>query len=377
VETPAVTPPAAEKPAGEAAPDAAKTETTKATPKKSVKKKAAKKSGAKKKAPAKKKVSLKDKNLNAGKKPAPAPNLPDSPEDISEPSETITAIKSKAEKIYWDGQRSMQEQAQGPSKESGSLRRISASEVAGVTFDDQPLRMASSEAFRRSLETISFELGRPCKRPEEKYFEYLGWPLQQTEQSRVDAIFQSTNEKFNVRGFSMMPHRPRSAARDVSVFTASRAEKSVLGLWSAGDVGLLLLMCETEGPPVAQPVIAEEKKPVKKSKKKGSKKTVPPVEESVPQLPEGGGSKPVVQPGMPPRSAPANAPSLENTMPAPPVAPGAAPVEDPGAAFVPADAPPPAPAASTPGAPIAAPPAVPTTDAPAPKEEEAILPPVQ
>lgn len=206
-------------------------------------------------------------------KAKPIDGIPDP--NVDEPSQMITAIKNRAQDQFWAGKRPYPEQlreriapppaetvltgamaqnelqkrgiaydiSKNEAGRSDSLRRVTASEIAGVTFDDQPLRMNASEAFRRSLDTVSFELGRPCKDQE-----YYGWPMQQSEQDRVNRIFEETNAKFKLRGFSVTPRAPRSVGRDVSAFTADRLDKRILGLWSAGDVGLLLLMCNAETP---------------------------------------------------------------------------------------------------------------------------------
>jgi hypothetical protein len=190
--------------------------------------------------------------------------------NADEPSEMIMAVKNRAQDQFWAGKRPYPQQlrdqrngiappaapvltgaiaqhelqksnTQDAGARSESLRRVSYSDLSGVTFADQPLRMNASEAFRRSLDTVSFELGRPCKNQE-----YLGWPLAQNEQSRVDRIFEETNAKFKLRGYNLQPHKPRSVGSDVSAFTADRGDSKILGIWSAGDVGLLLLLCDAQ-----------------------------------------------------------------------------------------------------------------------------------
>lgn len=165
-------------------------------------------------------------------------------DEVSQPSEMILAIKNRSEREFWHGKQPLKEQGKSaPSTNAAALTRINASEVAGVSFDDQPLRMPDSEAFRRSLDTVSFELGRPCRTQE-----HLGWPLQQSEQARVNAIFNDTLARLRARGFGITPQNPHAAGKDVSVFTADRFDRHILGIWSAGDVGLLLLLCDTEMP---------------------------------------------------------------------------------------------------------------------------------
>lgn len=236
-----------------------------------------KKKTAKKKAPkktAKTAPVLRAKNLVPYKEPVHK-------EDplVSEPSEMIVAIKNRAQRAYWEGRKPLKEQLANPqagaqalaaAETSNTLKRVSYSDVVGVTFDDQPLKMGASETFRRSLETVSFELGTPCRKPEEMYHEYFGWPLQQTEQARVDRIFEETQAKLKLRGFSVMPHRPRSVGSDVSVFSGERLKKHFIGLWSAGDAGLLLLVCETEkhNKPVAAAAPEKTKKKAIKPRKK-------------------------------------------------------------------------------------------------------------
>ncbi len=232
--------------------------------------------------------------------------------NVDEPSEMITAIKNNAQDKFWAGKRpypeQLRERAQTPpsapvftgaiaqkelqkrgtaegmktagTAHSNALTRVSYSEISGVTFDDQPLRMNSSEAFRRSLDTVSFELGRPCKNQE-----YLGWPMQQSEQARVDRLFEETNERLKLRGYNLQPRKARSVGSDVAAFTADRGDKRLLGIWSAGDVGLLLLMCDSETPQDAAYAakmkqktdagLQSKKSKVTKTKKKAKKKSAP------------------------------------------------------------------------------------------------------
>jgi hypothetical protein len=218
----------------------------------------------------------------------------------SEPSEAIMAIKNRAERTYWEGRKTpAQKQAEwdsGQTVDAQSLQRTSASEITGVTFYDQPMRMPASEAFQRSLNTVAFELGTPCRTQE-----YLGWPLGQSEQARVDVIFSDTMDKLKARGYSITPRNPRAAGTDVSVFTGNRratpVSKNVLGLWSAGDVGLLLLLCETE----------PEKKPFAATTKSKSKAAVKPKKKSA--------KRPQVIPGAAKHSDKAVKPASEATAP--------------------------------------------------------------
>jgi hypothetical protein len=237
---------------GSAAPSANSGETD--APKPAAKKKAKKSSADFKKKHAKKKKS----------KPPPVKDA-----SVSEPTEDIQAIKNRAEKRFWEG-KNKDAKSGSAADPRGALERASSSQLAGVTFDDQPVRMPESEAFRRPMDTVAQELGRPCFARE-----YLGWPLQQTEQARVDRIFGETVEKFRQRGYNVFPHTPKSASEDISVFTADLTsggfDRHILGMWTAGDAGLLLMLCETE----ARTGTAKKETAKAKQAKTAAKKAAP------------------------------------------------------------------------------------------------------
>lgn len=284
----------------------------------------AKKPAAKKKA---KKGSADFKKKHALKKKTKAPAPKDA--SVSEPTEDIQAIKNRAERQFWEGKQKDSKagvSTQSPGIPGGSgLERANSSQLAGVTFDDQPLRMPESDAFRKPIDTVAYELGRPCRARE-----YLGWPLQQTEQARVDRIFGETVEKFRQRGYTVEPHTPKSAGADISVFTADQAtgefDRHILGLWTAGDVGLLLMLCETESETAAKKpakaastkAAAKKSKPRKTAAKKpAAPKPAEPKEASIPDpTPSlaatptpGDRERPVIMPGVAPKEPePAAAP---------------------------------------------------------------------
>ncbi|NDE90344.1 MAG: hypothetical protein EB059_04290 [Alphaproteobacteria bacterium] len=374
------------------------------------KKAASKKHGVKKHAGTKthkKAITKPAHKINTLKAPHARSILGKADPNVSEPSEMISAIKNRAQDQFWAGKRPYPQQLKetnnpptapvftgaiaqrelqrgelqknnvspGASPDEATraptLRRVSFSELSGVTFDDQPLQMNASEAFRRSLDTVSFELGRPCKNQE-----YFGWPLQQGEQGRVDRIFESVNEKFKLRGYGLNPRKPRSVGSDVSAFTADRPDKKILGIWSAGDVGLLLLICDAEVAPEVVPA-AKPETPVVTKKRKVKKKSVKPAATAKtsdamiapsdpPSDPNVGTppapaveAKPEVIPGAPPKSLPpepnqSTPQATPQAAPAPeptPVGPAPA-TANPPAAFIPADVP--------------IPPATPATQEPAP-----------
>ncbi len=403
---------------------------------------AAKKTGKRKKS--KKRSSDFRERIKTGPAPREFAGLPPPPEgkggydpSVTEPGEAITAIKNRAATSFWRGRAKpmriapRSDSAPPPLAPQGlaSLERTSASLVCGVTFDDQPLRMAESDTFRRAIDTVAFELKRPCRA-----HEYLGWPLAQSEQDRVDRIFGDTIAKLRLRGFSIQPQSPAAAGTDVSVFTADRMDgiynRHVLGLWSAGDAGLLLLMCETDVPAAAAQHAGKEKaqkkkekkKKVKKKKRKRKKKKIAPkpragtsapgvdvkrevkkeagkqIDAPAPAAPEvlkAQEGKPRVMPGVAPaeepvapastapeakakegveidKAMPAALPPAGTPVPTPPAAAPALPEQS--GTFVPVPpAPPPIPAGAAGAGMLAAPPATLTPSAPvsAPEEKKA------
>ncbi len=297
---------------------------------------------------------------------------------VSQPTEFIDAIKTRAQRAFWEGKKTPnQQQAEFDQAQAGvvpaSFTRVSESVLTGVTFYDQPINMPPSDAFQSSLDTVALELGKSCGT-----HEYLGWPLSQSEQVRVDTIFADTNAKLNGRGFSLMPKRPRNVSGDVSVFVADRVSKlntsHVLGMWSAGDVGLLLLMCDLQPPAPKMTAPVKSKKAARKSRsaKKNTAVTAP-ASASAPTTPEpplsSAGTDSAPAPDARPQVVPGKAPAaVPDSLP--PVTP--APTSQPTPAFTPSSStnaqPTPAatpPAETAPPAPAAVAPAVdsPTTAA--------------
>lgn len=243
-----------------------------------------------------------------------------------EPSEFIVALKARAERTYWEGRKTpSQRQAEWDAQKPGAVQRVATDgasilgtgrimkpvhvlQVAGVTFADPPLVLPPSDAFKQSLDKAASGLGRTCRD-----YEYVGWPLKQDEQSRLDSIYVDTMSKFVARSFSVTPRTIKSIASDVSVFTAERVgvplPKYIVGMWSAGDAGLLLLACDSEASKKPELVKADaKKKPAKKTTavKKPAKKKAPAKAAPTINKPE---AKPEVRPGAPPLepSAPVSA----------------------------------------------------------------------
>jgi hypothetical protein len=130
------------------------------------------------------------------------------------------------------------------------LPTAAGSPIAGINFDDRPFILPSQRNFQMAMITASSELGRSCGR-----MESYGWRLDKAEQTRVNLIFNNTVDRLRAQGFAVESKAPQSVSPDITLFTADRADKHLIFLWSAGDVGLVMVMCETSAPlsPIASP----------------------------------------------------------------------------------------------------------------------------
>lgn len=112
-------------------------------------------------------------------------------------------------------------------------------ELAGITFDDPPMRLPVTPNLQQALNQIAGDIGKHCT-TQEAY----GWRLQQTEQQRVNGIFSDAAAKLGAAGYNLAPQTPPSATRDITIFLAQRPAQDLLFLWSAGELGLVLLVCD-------------------------------------------------------------------------------------------------------------------------------------
>lgn len=117
------------------------------------------------------------------------------------------------------------------------------SKIAGISFDDKPLLLPVQRNFQMAMLIASSELGRTCGA-----MESYGWRMEKTEQSRVNLLFGSTVDKLRAQGFAVEAKTPSSVSRDITIFTADRSDKHIISMWSAGDVGLVMVMCESSPP---------------------------------------------------------------------------------------------------------------------------------
>ncbi len=127
--------------------------------------------------------------------------------------------------------------------QAGDLLQANNSRLAGITFDDAPLSLPTSRNFQMAMITASSELGRSCGS-----MEAFGWRMSPQEQQRVNQIFNSTVDRMRGQGFVVESKSPTSVSRDVTVFTADRSDKHLVFMWSAGEIGLVLVLCETSAP---------------------------------------------------------------------------------------------------------------------------------
>ncbi|MCL2469556.1 MAG: hypothetical protein FWF24_04925 [Alphaproteobacteria bacterium] len=120
---------------------------------------------------------------------------------------------------------------------------VVSSAIAGISFDDPPLVLPIQRNFQMAMLTSSSALGRTCGR-----MEAYGWRVDAQEQNRVDNIFNTTVDRLLTQDFTVEAKAASGISDDVTLFTADRADKNLIMLWSAGDIGLVMVLCETSAP---------------------------------------------------------------------------------------------------------------------------------
>ena len=91
--------------------------------------------------------------------------------------------------------------------------------------------------------TASSELGRSCGK-----MEAYGWRMGANEQTRVNQIFSNTVDRLRGLGYSVESQTPTSVSSDITLFTADRADRHFMFMWSAGEIGLAMVLCESSAP---------------------------------------------------------------------------------------------------------------------------------
>ena len=129
---------------------------------------------------------------------------------------------------------------------AGDLPLAAGSPLAGFAFDDRPLLLPVQRNFQMAMLTASSELGRSCGK-----MEAYGWRMSASEQQRVNVIFNNTVDRMRGLGYSIEALSPPSLSRDITMFSADRPDKHFLVMWSAGEIGLVMTLCETTPPPQA------------------------------------------------------------------------------------------------------------------------------
>lgn len=123
------------------------------------------------------------------------------------------------------------------------------SPIAGIAFDDRPLMLPDHRNFQMAMITASSEMGRSCGT-----MESYGWRLAPEEQNRVNLLFNNTVDRLRAQGYTVQARASKAVASDVTLFTADRADKNLLILWSAGEIGLVMVLCETSAPVSSSPM---------------------------------------------------------------------------------------------------------------------------
>ena len=126
---------------------------------------------------------------------------------------------------------------------AADLPLANGSPLVGITFDDKPLLLPVQRNFQMAMLTASSELGRSCGR-----MEAYGWRMSQQEQGRVNGIFNGTVERLRSLGYTIASEAPASVSHDITLFSADKADKHYLFMWSAGEIGLVMTLCESTAP---------------------------------------------------------------------------------------------------------------------------------
>ena len=112
------------------------------------------------------------------------------------------------------------------------------SELAGFSFADHPMQLPVERNFQMAMITESANIGRSCSK-----IEAFGWHMNSGEQQRVNQIFTSTVKGLRDLGYKVESQTPSSVAKDVTLITADRKDKHFMQMWTAGDLGLVMVMC--------------------------------------------------------------------------------------------------------------------------------------
>ncbi|HEU0117991.1 MAG TPA: hypothetical protein VFR09_05100 [Alphaproteobacteria bacterium] len=127
---------------------------------------------------------------------------------------------------------------------ANDLPLAATSPLVGFTFDDKPLTLPVQRNFQMAMLTASSELGRSCGK-----MESYGWRMNQSEQDRVNQIFNTTVDRLRGLGYEVQAQSPSSVSRDITMFTADRSDGHFIFMWSAGEIGLVMVLCQSSAPP--------------------------------------------------------------------------------------------------------------------------------
>ena len=126
---------------------------------------------------------------------------------------------------------------------AADMPTAAGSPIAGISFDDRPLILPVQRNIQMAMLTASSELGRSCGR-----MEAYGWRTASDEQGRVNLLFNNVVDRLRAQGFAVESKTVNSVSRDVTMFIADRTDKHLIFLWSAGEIGLVMVLCETSAP---------------------------------------------------------------------------------------------------------------------------------
>jgi len=127
---------------------------------------------------------------------------------------------------------------------AADLPLASSSNLVGFSFNDRPLLLPIERNFQMAMLAASSDVGRTCGA-----IEAYGWHVNLTEQPRINQIFSDTVSSLRSLGYTIEAQEPSSLSRDVTLFAADRNDnKHFLLMWSAGEMGLVMTLCESSAP---------------------------------------------------------------------------------------------------------------------------------
>lgn len=132
-----------------------------------------------------------------------------------------------------------------PGKEAAGKeapKKVAGSAIAQVSFSDQPFPLQDDGTYKEFMGAAAADINRRCTK-----LESYGWEFKKGDDARRDQILDSTLGGFRKAGWKMGEVKVRSI-RDpgTTSYTAEKAKKRLLAVWTPMEDAAILLLCETE-----------------------------------------------------------------------------------------------------------------------------------